>query len=112
MTMTPVLETHIFLDEQGRACIKRAGVKVREIIESLEAYKCMPEELIRHFPYLMLSEVYAALTYYYDHRTEIDTAIREGRTLVEEMRASAPEAPATQRVREEMERRHTGREEK
>jgi len=37
MTMTPVLETHIYRDEQGRACIKRAGVKVREIIESLEA---------------------------------------------------------------------------
>jgi uncharacterized protein (DUF433 family) len=112
MSMTPVLETHIYRDEQGRACIKRAGVKVREIIESLEAYGCSPEELIRHFPYLMLSEIFAALTYYYDHRTEIDVAIREGRGLVEQMRASTSESPATMRVRAEMRRRAEARGEK
>jgi uncharacterized protein (DUF433 family) len=105
MTMTPVLETHIYRDEQGRACVKRAGVKVREIIENLEAYKCTPSELIRHFPHLMLAEVHAALTYYYDHRMEIDDVIRKGREFEAELRASTPEAPATKRVREAMERK-------
>ena len=101
MTMTPVMETHIYRDEKGRACVKRAGVKVREIIESLEAYHCAPEELIRHFPQLKRSEVHAALTYYYDHRDEIDSEIRAGREFAEKFLAQNPELPLTKRLREQ-----------
>ena len=39
---------------------------------------------------LQLSDVYAALAYYYDHREEIDASIREGETLAEAMRKEAP----------------------
>jgi hypothetical protein len=30
------------------------------------------EELVRQYPYLTLAEVHAALTYYLDHRNEIE----------------------------------------
>ena len=36
---------------------------------------------------LTLSDVYAALAYYYDHREKIDQSIREGEAFAEAMRA-------------------------
>ena len=39
---------------------------------------------------LTLAEVYAALAYYYDHRLEIDAAIREGEAFVEALRRRIP----------------------
>jgi uncharacterized protein (DUF433 family) len=46
-----------------------------------------PEELVREFPHLTLAQVYDALSYYYDHKEEID----------QEMHAiTAPSAPHSQ----------------
>lgn len=39
---------------------------------------------------LTLSEVYAALAYYYDHRVEIDESIRADEAFVEELRRVTP----------------------
>jgi uncharacterized protein (DUF433 family) len=39
---------------------------------------------------LTLSEVYAALAYYYDHRAEIDESIRADEAFVEELRRVTP----------------------
>ena len=35
-----------------------------------------PEDIVRHYPYLVLAEVHAAMTYYYDNQDEIDTEIQ------------------------------------
>ncbi len=39
---------------------------------------------------LTLSDVYAALTYYFDHRSEIDHAIEEGQAFAEALRQQTP----------------------
>jgi len=39
---------------------------------------------------LSLSEIYAALAYYHDHRAEIDQLIRDERAFVEELRRMTP----------------------
>jgi uncharacterized protein (DUF433 family) len=39
---------------------------------------------------LTLGEVYAALSYYHDHREEIDASIRMGAAFVEELRQRYP----------------------
>ncbi|MFQ5652978.1 MAG: DUF433 domain-containing protein [bacterium] len=39
---------------------------------------------------LELADVYAALTYYYDHRVEIDESIRSDETFVQELRKRTP----------------------
>jgi uncharacterized protein (DUF433 family) len=36
-----------------------------------------PDELVLHYPYLKVAEVYSAMAYYFDHRTEIDAEIQE-----------------------------------
>jgi hypothetical protein len=35
-----------------------------------------PEDIVRHYPYLKLAEVHAAMTYYHDHEEEIDAEIQ------------------------------------
>ena len=35
-----------------------------------------PEEIVRHYPYISLAEVHAAMTYYHDHQAEIDAEIQ------------------------------------
>ena len=100
MTMTPVLETHIYLDEKGTPWVKRAGVSVKQVVESLQQMEFKPDEVVRNYPYLKLSEVYAVLTYYCDHRGAIDAEMREDREYVAKARAQAVEAPVTRRLRE------------
>jgi uncharacterized protein (DUF433 family) len=39
---------------------------------------------------ISLADVYAALAYYYDHRIEIDTAIRDSDAFVEALRHAIP----------------------
>jgi len=100
MTMTPVMQTHIYLDDKGTPWVKRAGVSVKQVVQSLQQLEFNPEEVVRQFPYLKLSEVYAVLTYYFDHRSEIDAVLREDREYVAKARAETPEAPITKRLRE------------
>ena len=39
---------------------------------------------------LTLSDVYAALTYYYDHQSEIDESLRESKAWITNLRSSIP----------------------
>ena len=46
---------------------------------------------------LSLAEVYAALAYYFDHREEIDDRIRQGATMIEELKQRFPSRLAEHR---------------
>src|SRR4051812_22773472 len=46
---------------------------------------------------LTLGEVYAALAYYFDHHEEIDNRIRQGATMVEELKQRFPSRLAEHR---------------
>jgi len=66
----------------GRPCI--AGTRVR-VMDVVGAYKAgvSDEELQEYFSSraLTLSEIHAALAYYYDHQNEIDAAFAEDENL-------------------------------
>ena len=66
----------------GRPCI--AGTRVR-VMDVVGAYKAgvSDEELQEYFSSrpLTLSEIHAALAYYYDHQGEIDAAFAEDEDL-------------------------------
>ena len=50
-----------------------------------------PEDLVRHYPYLKLAEVHAAMTYYHDHTQEINAEIQaELDQLDKEAKTTAP----------------------
>ena len=76
---------HITTDPRvmsGRPCI--AGTRVR-VMDVVGAYKAgvSDEELQDYFSSrpLTLSEIHAALAYYYDHQDEIDAAFAEDEDL-------------------------------
>lgn len=57
-----------------------AGTKfpVRSVVFYILRQGMTPEELIKEFSHLTLSQVYDALSYYYEHREEIDKELSLG----------------------------------
>lgn len=49
-----------------------------------------PDEIVSGWPSLSLAEVHAALSYYYDHREQIDADILKGEEFVNQLRAGQP----------------------
>ena len=62
----------------GRPCIAGTRVRVMDIVTAHRG-GLSPEQLTMYFSSrtLTLSEIHAALTYYYDHQEPIDAAIAE-----------------------------------
>ncbi|MBD2546161.1 DUF433 domain-containing protein [Planktothricoides raciborskii] len=48
---------------------------------------------------LSLASVHAAMTYYYDHRAEIDRHTAESRMRVEELKRNSPPSPLQEKLR-------------
>ena len=59
-----------------------------------------PDEIVSAHPSITLSEVHAALAYYFENREQIDAAIRQGEVFVEQMKAKAPPSLLKQKLRE------------
>ena len=78
---------HIWIDETGVARLVGRQTKVVEIVMDKLAWNWTPEQLQAQHPHLSLSEIHSALTYYYDHREEIDEQIRQYNDEVESIRA-------------------------
>jgi uncharacterized protein (DUF433 family) len=76
MTAT-VAYPHIHKENGTPACRARhPRTRVAMIVMDYLARGLGPEDLVRHYPYLTLAEVHAAMTYYYDHAQEIDAEIQ------------------------------------
>jgi uncharacterized protein (DUF433 family) len=56
-----------------------AGTKfpVRSVVGYVLKFGMTPEELVREFPNLTLGGIYDALSYYYDHKDEIEKDMLE-----------------------------------
>jgi len=60
----------------GEPLLKKTRTPVRAIIE-LWKWGSSPEEILEHFPHLKLSQVFDCLSYYADHKQEIERYIQE-----------------------------------
>ena len=56
----------------GRPVLAGTRFPVRSVVAYVLRQGMTPEELVAEFPYLTLASVHDALSYYYDHREEID----------------------------------------
>jgi uncharacterized protein (DUF433 family) len=97
--MTPVIASHIEIDAEGRARIASANTKVIEIVLDKLAWGWSPEEICLQHRHLSLAQIHAALSYYYDHKDEIDAEIAEQMRQYEELRAQAENSPQRQKLR-------------
>ena len=69
-------------------------IRVYQIVMDYLYRHWTPEEMVEQYPHLRLAEVYAAMTYYFDHQEEIESEIKATNELVERLRAEAEKKPA------------------
>jgi len=68
---------HIMKQPGLPACLEsHPRTRVAMIVMDYVGRGLGPEDIVRHYPYLRLAEVHSAMTYYHDHRDEIDLEIR------------------------------------
>lgn len=60
----------------GKPRIGGHRISVKHIVLDHQRSGLSPDEIVSAYPALTLSDVYAALSYYHDHRAEIDADIK------------------------------------
>jgi hypothetical protein len=59
-----------------------------------------PDEIVSAYPSITLSDVHAALAYYFENRERIDADITEEERFVEQMKAKAPPSLVQEKLRQ------------
>jgi uncharacterized protein (DUF433 family) len=80
--MTSVSKEHITKTPGvcgGRACIAGHRIRVLDVVVLHEKRGMSPDEIVDQYPGITLADVYAALTYYHDHRDEIEADFENDR---------------------------------
>ncbi len=80
MTTLAVIKEHIEMTTGvcgGKPRIAGHRITVQNIVIWYEQMGMSPDEILLHYPSLNLSDIYAALAYYYDHREEIRQQIED-----------------------------------
>ena len=95
-----VVPNRIELDDRGRPWLAGLNIRVEEIVELMHAWAPTPEEIHEHLPHLPLADIHAALSYYYDHKDEIDRSIDEKNRELDRLQAEAGESPLEKRLRD------------
>jgi len=76
--MLPVIAEHIEMNPAlcgGEPHIAGHEIKVRDVVIWHEKMGLSPREIVSRYPMLSLSDVHAALAYYYDRQAEIEQQI-------------------------------------
>ncbi len=73
----------------GKPCISGRRITVQNVVIWHEWMGRSADEIATEYS-LTLADVYAALAYYYDHRLEIDEAIKDSKDFVEALRQQTP----------------------
>ncbi len=84
----------------GRPRIDGHRITVEDVAVWHERMGMSPDEIVSAYPSLTLSDVHAALAYYYENRARIDADIREGELFTAEMKAKAPPSLVQQKLRQ------------
>ena len=87
-----ILDQHIESSPEiagGKPCIAGRRITVQNVVIWHEWLGRSSDEIVLNYD-LMLSDVYAALAYYYDHQQEIDETIQASDAFVEAMREQIP----------------------
>ena len=74
----------------GKPRIDGHRITVADVAIWYQRMGMSPDEIVSTFPTITLSDVHAALAYYYEHRDRIDADIREGEEAAEKLRAGQP----------------------
>ncbi|MEA3349437.1 MAG: DUF433 domain-containing protein [Chloroflexota bacterium] len=90
---------HIIIDEGNVPIITGTKIKVVELVLDNIAYGWSPEELHFQHPELTLGQIYSALSYYWDHKEELDQDIELRLRRVNHIREATPQLPLEVRLK-------------
>jgi uncharacterized protein (DUF433 family) len=97
------IATHIQIrpnrDGQERAYIDDTRVRVQDVAMLAEVQGRTPDQIVDALPHLSLAQVYAALSYYFDHREQIQQELREDEEYIKQIRALNGPGVLEQRIR-------------
>lgn len=80
MAVKEIRHPYITVDRKirgGEPIIAGTGIRVLDIAVRYEIMGMSPEDIIVALPHLNLSQVHDALSYYYEHKSEIDKKWKE-----------------------------------
>jgi uncharacterized protein (DUF433 family) len=105
--MTTVMDGHIIVDDKGVARVGQRRMRVLQLVQAMQIDQLSAERATQEFP-LTLSDVHAALAYFYDHPDEMEAQQQEEDRLIEESKRLFP----NKLTRADLERRLAERGEK
>src|SRR5437868_11092578 len=82
--------THVRRDVRDRAWIADTNTKVIEVAMDQAAYGWDAEEIHAAHPHLSLAQIHAALSYYHDHKAELDGEMQRQLENHRRLRNEAP----------------------
>ena len=102
MAIASVPAQHIRIDESGREWVDGTTYRVVDVALDHLVHGWSPEEIhFQHYGGLSMSQIHAALAYYYDNRDRLDAQILQTTAEVASMRERAAPSPFLQRMRAE-----------
>jgi len=97
----PVISEHIEITPGvcgGKPRIAGHRITVQNVVLWHERGGLSPDEIVSRHHSITLADVYAALTYYHDHRDEIRAQIQADEEFADRLRASSP-SPLQEKLR-------------
>jgi uncharacterized protein (DUF433 family) len=74
----------------GKACVAGHRIRVMDVVIWHENLGLSPDEIVVSYPELSLSDVHAALAYYFDNVDEVRNDIRHNDELAAQLRTRFP----------------------
>ena len=90
---------HVEVHDDGVPYVAGTTMKVLELVEAQMAYGWSPAELHFQHPYLTLGQIHGALSFYWDHKEEVDADIERRLRLSDEHRENAGPSPVAAKLR-------------
>ena len=88
------------MSADGVPMIAGTRTKVVEVILDHLAHDWDAREIHRQHPHLSMGQIYAVLTYYYDHQAEIDADIERRTAQVDDIKAAVGESPLRAKLKQ------------
>jgi uncharacterized protein (DUF433 family) len=87
--MSQIMTAHVVSKPDicgGKPCIAGTRIRVQDVYVWHELQGLSADEIVSRFEHLTMADVYAALSYYWGHREEMQRQMRQETEFVEQMR--------------------------
>ncbi len=87
------MHPHISMDSRisgGQPVIKGTRIKVIDIAIRYEIMGLSADRIIDEYPHLKLEQIHDALSYYYEHKDELDNKYREDQSFLIQLKKQYP----------------------